>query len=817
MVVTIFGGDLRTGLIRVRNIAAESGSCRTVLGAAGTISATVRLPMEDPQTGIKLAIFDELAPGRSFLGWEENGVILNAGPIWTDAYNFDTKRILFSAAGLRSYWQYRYVLPALDDLDLDDLPAGKDTIFVEADNLSKRTVAKRLIQQAQAWNGGSVPVVFEPDYPGDTARTYRGHELHVVDEKLKQLSEVIGGPDIMFNPRYTDDARTHIEWLMQTGDPQIHQLPIVTVLKNRILNTTGATMANYSVNAGAGSIVSGWRRASATTGANMYVYPTTTGSESNGFGRFTSTPGMPFAWRVKVRNPNATTMYVTLRCYQYLDAAAASVGTGTPVAIAPGAEMVLEQRGVTASNPQNGLFPLLFWTDASGAQVATPVGAMIDSKEWALYTGTLPSASAPIPFISGDMTDEPGVDYSYEGTANASPSLRTSTRIIMHKWDASGLPDPAIRAASLTRDATVLTSDNYQTGSVPEGTDEDPDPYPLMAKSADPYLWGPDQYGPWGTDRQNGALNPLQLASGSQAEVKPVSGFTASFLTGIVPGAPGEPTTACRFTRNAASPTTITAANAWYGDVFAATPGTTGDWLLQPVAPGRVRVRARIRSNRDSNFIMRIRPFNVATPAWTLGIQTGPARMVAGGAWTDVSWEFVAPAGSTHIAALITQQTKFAWALNDWWDQAELLVGDEPWIGGNTDIDETHRTRWAGAANASPTLFQTRSVVQPSRRFPRLETSTDRSSVINRPVLQDGADEATNVGRLAQETWKFEAKKDISPMIGDYGVGDFGVIVTKDDPRVGTGEHPLRILEIGSSLGNPFASLSCAPRREEIA
>lgn len=387
MVVTIFGGDLRTGLIRVRNIAATNGSCAVTLGGAGTIGAGVRLPQADPFTGIVLPLPALLVPGKSFLAWEEDGVILNAGPIWSDDYSFDTKKLQMNAAGLRSYWDYRFVIPALDDGDPDDLPSGKDTVI---SGVSLRTIAKRLVQQAQSWTAGSVPVVFEDDFPGDALRTYKGHELHVVNEKLKQLSEVQNGPDIMFNPRYTDDARTHIEWLMETGDPQIKQ------------------------------------------------------------------------------------------------------------------------------------------------------------------------AGAP------------------------------------HKWDASGLPNPSIKGAGITRDATGLTTDNYQTGSTPEDTPEDPDPYPLLAKSYDSYL-------------------------------------------------------------------------------------------------------------------------------------TDPARM-----------------------------------------------------------------------------------------YPRLESSVDRSSVINRPVLQSGADEATMVGRMVTQTWKFQAKKDVTPKITDYRVGHFGKITTKDDPFVGSGDQAVRIMEISTTLENAFATLTCAPSREAI-
>lgn len=222
MTVTIFGGDLSTGLIRVRNIPAAAGNCNETLGAAGSIGATIPLPMKVPDSDRVVAIRSLLLPAQSYLAWDEDGVIRNAGPIWTDSYSFDKQRLTLNAAGLRSYFQYRYVIPLLIDADKKSLPSGKQTRYT---GLSLGTIAKRLVQQAQGWTNGSVPLVFEDDVLGDNERTYRASDLHVLDEKLQQLSEVLGGPDIMFKPRYANPERTHIEWVMTTGKPEISQAP----------------------------------------------------------------------------------------------------------------------------------------------------------------------------------------------------------------------------------------------------------------------------------------------------------------------------------------------------------------------------------------------------------------------------------------------------------------------------------------------------------------------------------------------------------------------------------------------------------------
>lgn len=216
---TFLAGDLKTGLIRVRNIPVSSGTAEAALNNAGTINCTVKLPMVDPQTSVSLDFTDIIVPGKSFLAYEENGKIINAGPIWSDNFDVDSKRLQISAAGMRSYFDYRFVIPLLNDADMTDVPTKHTTVYT---NLSLRTIAKRIVQQAVAWTNGHVPIVFEPDVPGDAQREYPGGQFHVVNEKLSQLSEVENGPDIMMTPRFSED-KNYVEWVLETGDPELRQ------------------------------------------------------------------------------------------------------------------------------------------------------------------------------------------------------------------------------------------------------------------------------------------------------------------------------------------------------------------------------------------------------------------------------------------------------------------------------------------------------------------------------------------------------------------------------------------------------------------
>lgn len=210
-----FVADLASGEVLIRDLPVKSGSVNPVLNRAGSISAVVRLPMS-AQIGDRTVTIDPdiLAPGKIVIGLEENGVILDAGPIWSRRFDFASNELTLSGAGLRSYFEHRYVLPANVASH-----SGSDSSFV---NLSLRTIAKRVVQQAVAWTNGSVPVTFESDVTGTHERNYVGASLESVDYVLTKLSGVEGGPDIDFRP-YFNDARTHVHWYMKTGNSELRQ------------------------------------------------------------------------------------------------------------------------------------------------------------------------------------------------------------------------------------------------------------------------------------------------------------------------------------------------------------------------------------------------------------------------------------------------------------------------------------------------------------------------------------------------------------------------------------------------------------------
>jgi hypothetical protein len=210
-----FVAELRTGNVVVRSLPVKSGSINPVLNKAGVISATVKLPMAVSLGGFNTALdVALLTPGRYVLGLEQNGVILDAGPIWQHDYDLDKRELKLTGAGVRSYFEGRYVLP----VGTTD-PYGANSTFTA---LSLRTIAKRVLQQAQAWTAGSIPLTFESDVSGTAERTYLGEDLQVVDEVLAKLSGVDGGPDIDFRPVFINNG-AQIQWQVVTGSPELKQ------------------------------------------------------------------------------------------------------------------------------------------------------------------------------------------------------------------------------------------------------------------------------------------------------------------------------------------------------------------------------------------------------------------------------------------------------------------------------------------------------------------------------------------------------------------------------------------------------------------
>lgn len=212
-----FIGDLLTGRVSTY-LPVKSGNWSTAINDAGSVN--VSLTLADPDVRA-LDLRNVATVGKSFLGVAENGVILNAGPIWAHDYDKDSSELQLTAAGMWSYFDHRVLIPVLTGTQT---PFDVETYY---EQVSLTTVARRLVQQAQSHTNGNVPVVLPAEIAGTEDREYQGADLTLVGDALKDLTSMENGPEIDFLPRFKTDRR-YVEWVMRVGTPSQPQLSGLT-------------------------------------------------------------------------------------------------------------------------------------------------------------------------------------------------------------------------------------------------------------------------------------------------------------------------------------------------------------------------------------------------------------------------------------------------------------------------------------------------------------------------------------------------------------------------------------------------------------
>jgi len=202
--VQFFIGDFLTGR-RIQRVPALSGSWSEVLNGAGAVSCTVTL--RDPEVAA-LDLPNTATEGKAYLAAVEGDLVLQAGPIWAHEYDDDSMHLTLQAAGAWSYFDHRELLPVTDD------PASVETNVVS----SLQGIARAWVEQSMTWPNGDVPIILPDEIPGTNERNEPGANLAWIGTRLAQLTEVEGGPDIQFQPRFQSD-RLGIEWVMRIGTP----------------------------------------------------------------------------------------------------------------------------------------------------------------------------------------------------------------------------------------------------------------------------------------------------------------------------------------------------------------------------------------------------------------------------------------------------------------------------------------------------------------------------------------------------------------------------------------------------------------------
>lgn len=215
-------GDLRTGKIS-REVDLIESRWSADIGDAGTLEGSFPLRARKMSDGTPAWRWPraESAPGKSFLAVSYinsagDETFKAGGPIWTSEYDDSTGVLKIGAAALSSYFDHRKVVPVLA------VGETASTATVTYTGAQLGLIAKRLVELAQSHTAGNLPIVLPDDADlggagADHSRTYPGYELGWVGERLQQLTDVIGGPEIQFVPRRKTSDPRYIEWVMRIG------------------------------------------------------------------------------------------------------------------------------------------------------------------------------------------------------------------------------------------------------------------------------------------------------------------------------------------------------------------------------------------------------------------------------------------------------------------------------------------------------------------------------------------------------------------------------------------------------------------------
>lgn len=206
--------DLMTGAVTAE-IEMTGVRVSQKLNTAGTMTGTWPVPanwrgsspyvLTTPARTMGIALRD----GRPLFG----------GILWTRRPDPEKKTVDLAFADWFSYFDSRMVLPVYTPNGTTSQVSALGTAYAQAE---QNDIARALVAQAQAATGGSLGIVMDDTTSGILRdRTYAGHELVNVGTALKQLAEVIDGPDIAFGVAPELDSNGRVIKTMRIGDPKL--------------------------------------------------------------------------------------------------------------------------------------------------------------------------------------------------------------------------------------------------------------------------------------------------------------------------------------------------------------------------------------------------------------------------------------------------------------------------------------------------------------------------------------------------------------------------------------------------------------------
>ncbi len=179
----------------------------TALNMGSSGSATVLLN-EDRTKGFDWWSLVDVVRRTLVIEWD--GSPMYAGIIWSWDYAYDTKRLTVQHADLWSILTKRILFTGnLSNIEEQKLTMASKSLW---------DLARGIVEAGTA-GSYSLPIFYQGTTGGTRSRTWYGYEMPVVADELEAIMNTAGGPDVVFDPRWSTDGE-RLEYLMWDGaDP----------------------------------------------------------------------------------------------------------------------------------------------------------------------------------------------------------------------------------------------------------------------------------------------------------------------------------------------------------------------------------------------------------------------------------------------------------------------------------------------------------------------------------------------------------------------------------------------------------------------
>ena len=225
--------ETRTGTVRRWLPLADWPDWERGINGEGTWSCQV--PLDDRYLS-KSQITAYTTPWHFSWAIVQGTHIWQAGPVLGEDYVDGATSTQVSGVGMLGFLARKRVLlnparatrrgAAAIDADIAFGPDDKSPVLSpippENKNLALASIAARLVQLALSEPGGDLPIdVASTTIPGTAERTYPGYDLGYVGQRLIELSQVDGGPELDFRPYFVTPDRRQVRHQMLVGNPRL--------------------------------------------------------------------------------------------------------------------------------------------------------------------------------------------------------------------------------------------------------------------------------------------------------------------------------------------------------------------------------------------------------------------------------------------------------------------------------------------------------------------------------------------------------------------------------------------------------------------